>query len=104
MLCGDRMKRPTRDPIVSTASQRFLQQHTLPATYLRQAERYVDPLIPQIRKSSMQCRPLMLGINGCQGSGKTTLTAYLSLRLEEEGMRVANLSLDDFYQIGRAHV
>lgn len=43
-------------------------------------------------------RPLLLGISGAQGTGKTTLANYLSEQLRQEsGWSVANLSIDDFY-------
>lgn len=40
---------------------------------------------------------LTLGICGAQGSGKSTLVAGLARRLEDDGLRVAVLSLDDLY-------
>jgi len=41
--------------------------------------------------------PLLVGIQGLQGSGKTTMTSCLALLLEQAGYRVAVLSLDDLY-------
>lgn len=46
-------------------------------------------------------RPLILGIAGAQGSGKSTIARLLAGRLEAKGIRSAVLSLDDFY-FGRA--
>ena len=41
---------------------------------------------------------LFVGINGAQGTGKSTLAAFLRLALESNaGWRVAVLSIDDFY-------
>ena len=41
---------------------------------------------------------LLLGINGAQGTGKSTLADFLACSLEQaEGWRVAVLSVDDFY-------
>ena len=43
-------------------------------------------------------RPLIVGINGAQGTGKSTLTRFLALLLESEfGLRTAAFSLDDIY-------
>lgn len=42
-------------------------------------------------------KPLVVGISGAQGSGKTTLVAHLVAQLETSGLRVARLSLDDLY-------
>jgi len=41
--------------------------------------------------------PLVVGICGAQGSGKTTLAVALAAMLEAEGVAVATLSLDDLY-------
>ena len=46
-------------------------------------------------------RPLILGLCGAQGSGKTTLAAQLTQRLSARGVRIATLSLDDLY-LGKA--
>ena len=41
---------------------------------------------------------MLLGINGAQGTGKSTLADFLKLALEtQRGWRVAVLSIDDFY-------
>jgi D-glycerate 3-kinase len=40
---------------------------------------------------------VVVGIQGGQGTGKTTLSAYLSARLEKRGCSVVSFSLDDFY-------
>ncbi len=42
-------------------------------------------------------RPVVIGICGAQGSGKTTLVAALARRLGDHGLRCAALSLDDLY-------
>ncbi len=42
-------------------------------------------------------KPFVLGICGAQGSGKSTLSEGLAERLEDEGMTIALLSLDDLY-------
>ncbi|MDC7676400.1 kinase [Asticcacaulis machinosus] len=42
-------------------------------------------------------KPLIVGICGAQGCGKSTLTEAVRQRLEGEGVRAAVLSLDDLY-------
>jgi len=42
-------------------------------------------------------RPLVVGVCGSQGSGKSTVCKTLTTRLTQAGLRVANLSLDDLY-------
>jgi D-glycerate 3-kinase len=41
--------------------------------------------------------PLLAGICGPQGSGKSTMAAFVAALLEAEGLRTAILSLDDLY-------
>ena len=57
------------------------------------------PLAIQLASSQQQLgRPLIQGILGGQGTGKTTLAAVLSLILTHLGYRTLNLSLDDLYK------
>lgn len=42
-------------------------------------------------------RPVLVGLTGAQGSGKSTSARRLADRLERAGHRTAMLSLDDFY-------
>lgn len=78
---------------------RFLQQQTLPADYLDQARRWFDPVAARVAAHcSGASRPLLVGINGAQGSGKTTLGDYLCQWLVQEGgLRALSLSIDDVY-------
>jgi len=41
--------------------------------------------------------PILLGINGAQGTGKSTLARLLVALLQTRGLRTINLSIDDFY-------
>lgn len=45
--------------------------------------------------------PLVIGICGAQGSGKTTITAILAALLADAGLAVVGVSIDDLY-LGRA--
>jgi D-glycerate 3-kinase len=57
------------------------------------------PLALQLASSQQQLgRPLIQGILGGQGTGKTTLAAVLSLILTHIGYRTLSLSLDDLYK------
>ncbi len=42
-------------------------------------------------------RPSVFGISGVQGSGKSTLARQMAVLAQQRGLRVAVLSLDDFY-------
>lgn len=41
--------------------------------------------------------PLVVGVCGSQGSGKSTVCNTLTMRFTQSGLRVANLSIDDLY-------
>lgn len=41
--------------------------------------------------------PILVGLAGAQGSGKSTMAPRLARRLEKTGLRTAVLALDDFY-------
>ena len=77
----------------------FVQRHELPASYREHAQLWFDPLVADIAlHQSGAGRALLVGLNGCQGSGKTTLGAYLVEALAaQHGLRALAFSLDDFY-------
>lgn len=78
----------------------FLDLHRLPPAYLEQAARWFEPVAEQVaaHRSGASC-PLVVGINGAQGSGKTTLSAYVCEWLvRERGLRALSLSIDDVYR------
>lgn len=71
----------------------------LPPEFIDIAHNYYIPLANYLaRASQQQSTPFFIAINGCQGSGKSTLTAFLSEFFEQEQhKKVAIISLDDFY-------
>lgn len=76
----------------------FLERHKLSDAYAHQAQRFFDPLCSQLIQHQQQAgRPIIVGINGCQGSGKTTLADYLVMQLQAQGQASIALSIDDFY-------
>jgi D-glycerate 3-kinase len=77
----------------------FIQQEKLPPSYLLDATQCFLPLVQALEADIRQNNdgPLLVGINGAQGTGKSTLAKLLSSLLSTRGYRVANLSLDDFY-------
>ena len=75
----------------------LIQQERLPADFTTTVDRYYRPLAERVAGWS-QNQPIVLGINGGQGTGKSTMAAFLKELLEDEyGKRVAVLSIDDFY-------
>jgi len=84
--------------VSAEALDRFIAAHRLPASFRTTAARHFEPLADWLRGQLAGHTPFFLGINGAQGTGKSTLAAFLSLSLEESGDgTVAILSLDDFY-------
>ena len=77
----------------------FIQQERLPSTYLLDATQYFLPLVRDIKAEIQSSRkgPFLIGINGAQGTGKSTLAKLLSALLTSSGYRTVNLSIDDFY-------
>lgn len=67
------------------------------ARFRSNAEQYFLPLADWLEALDCRDQPVVAGINGAQGSGKTTLTSFLRQLLLARGKRVAVLSLDDFY-------
>lgn len=79
--------------------QGFLTAHRLPSAYGDLAYKWFLPLAEDlVRKQQDQAGPLVIGINGSQGSGKSTLGALLRQLFETRfGLRAVDLSIDDFY-------
>jgi len=77
---------------------RFIAEHRLPDSFRNTATKCYEPLAAWLRRRLARRTPFLLGVNGAQGTGKSTLAAYLALTLGESGHRnVAILSIDDFY-------
>ncbi|CAG9998000.1 unnamed protein product [Clonostachys byssicola] len=55
------------------------------------------PFILEQLRSHSTSRPLVIGLNGVQGAGKTTLVSALANALEQEGAPTLVCSIDDFY-------
>lgn len=78
--------------------QSFLNMHQLPDSYLDQAFSAYQIVINDILNRLKTKHPIVLGINGCQGSGKSTTAAFLQHSFEAiHKLKVVNISLDDFY-------
>jgi D-glycerate 3-kinase len=81
------------------ALEQFAQQERLPPAYLDTVEQWFLPLAEDImQRIARSPEALVVGVSGCQGSGKTTLASLLVLLLRELlGLKGVNLSIDDFY-------
>ncbi|APD94285.1 kinase [Alteromonas mediterranea] len=77
----------------------FLTTHQLPSSYVETAQKWFTPLCEQLLKHQEGAtKPFIVGINGSQGSGKSTLTSFIEYYLSSvHGKQVVSLSIDDFY-------
>ena len=77
----------------------FLKEHRLPPSFLKTADEWYVPLAERLAKQhAVVGRTLLIGVNGSQGAGKSTLAALLTQLLAEDfGLKAIDLSIDDFY-------
>ena len=89
----------TPDTGASRWQLEFLQQHSLTPAYLTSAAKWFTPLVTAIQDLHAKRKmPLLVGLNGSQGSGKTTASDYLCQALQHQwGLSALSISLDDFY-------
>lgn len=82
---------------IDTVITELINQQQLPAHYGALVTEYLLPLSAQLAKRHRQ-RPVVIGINGGQGSGKSTLCVFLKAILQQQYQKnTVVLSLDDFY-------
>ena len=82
----------------SQTIRKFIEKEHLPETYFTDANKYFVPLLKLIiTKASESDTPLVVGVSGAQGTGKTSLSELLNEMLAIEGFNVARFSIDDFY-------
>ena len=93
------MTESTQTPRIPDWQAALLARHSLGRGYLERAQEWFDPLAGSIAAHHNSAgRPVLVGLNGSQGSGKTTLCDYLQTALtEQHGKRALALSIDDFY-------
>jgi D-glycerate 3-kinase len=75
-----------------------MEREALPAEFARQIEHLWGPLADWISgQRNALARPLVVGLCGPQGSGKSTGAEALGLLFKTSGVRAAVLGLDDLY-------
>jgi len=82
---------------MSEAVAALIEHEGLPAGYREIVERYWQPLADEIVRRAAERSPLIVGINGAQGAGKSTLCRFLEVLLERRGSHAVTLSIDDLY-------
>ncbi len=95
---------PFHTPAVEAPLKKVLEKaiahHQLPAHFLQTIERWYMPVAKDIaHRVSIHPKTLIVGVQGCQGSGKSTLSVFLQRILEQQfNLSTAVLSIDDFYR------
>jgi D-glycerate 3-kinase len=86
------------DPRLQQELQALATREQMPEGFMSTVERFYAPLATSIaqRHKALQ-RMTVIGICGPQGSGKSTMTAFLELLLRQSGLKTAILSIDDLY-------
>ena len=82
----------------SALIQDFAELNALPDSFVQDAQRWLIPLADSLRARIMLTNSesgahdaLLIGVSGCQGSGKSTASELLANLLQAEGMRTATL-------------
>ncbi len=89
----------TLNPPCADNIANFLSLHRLPECYAQTIETHFSPIAEALAQRC-QTKPdqsLWVAINGCQGSGKTTMAAALVMLLQQHQLQAVALSIDDFY-------
>lgn len=79
--------------------QALIEREGLPPGYAEVVGQWWQPLAQQIAgQARLRHRPLLVGINGSQGSGKSTMSTFVAELLRQGfGLKTAVISLDDLY-------
>ncbi len=87
---------PSSEPVID-ACRKLIQEQRLPADFMQVVTETYLPLADMLLTHLTE-QPLMVNINGAQGTGKSTLTSFIKLIIETRlNAPVAAFSLDDFY-------
>lgn len=85
-------------PLISILQQEILQRN-LPSDFMDTVENSYLPVAEEIRRlREIEKDNLVVNFNGSQGSGKSTITAFLRLILIYQfNLNTVEISIDDFY-------
>ena len=85
---------------ISKRLDKFLKANSLPESYIDWAKDNFQPVLELIVESHKKNpkSTQIFGINGCQGSGKTTIASFICEFISAElDIQTIALSMDDFY-------
>lgn len=84
------------DPTLTQTIEAYCQQHALTCPSTQSLDTLYKPLADHITQWQHN-KPLIVGISGSPGSGKSVLAMWLQLILQHQGQNTVSLSIDDFY-------
>ncbi|MFC3121796.1 kinase [Agaribacter flavus] len=79
--------------------EHFLAQQKLPPSYWSIAQKWFIPMFEQLASHQIDTNaPILIGVNGAQGSGKSTVTELMVAFFNDvAGIPTIGFSIDDFY-------
>jgi len=81
-----------------TAIKQLLAQEKLSTTFEQEVLPHYAQLASAVAKAQdIKNAPLLVAVNGAQGTGKSTLALFIQAFLQEKGKPTAVLSIDDLY-------
>lgn len=84
---------------LQTLVREAIQQYQLPVNFDRSVEQFYLPVVEDMVQRCQMDKPLLIGIQGSQGSGKTTFASFIKLIAGSKfGKHCVSMSLDDFYR------
>lgn len=84
-------------PTAQTIIERFITAERLPPEFAEAAQNYYLPLSDYIIRRRRGAAPLLVGVNGAQGTGKSTLSLLLKQLLQAQHLQCVVISIDDLY-------
>ena len=86
-------------PDLTTTIQKLINQESLPDSYADTVKKTILPLAQHLHSLRQdRSEPIVIGIHGAQGTGKSTLTEFLrELLTTHYRIPTASFSLDDLY-------
>ena len=97
---GDNNENIDKNPY-NLALKSTLDEHKLPDSYFQTVKNYLEPISTELHtliENNKKSTKLVLGVQGTQGSGKSTCSDFLKCILESRHQKnVVVLSIDDFY-------
>lgn len=86
-------------PVLENTLQQEIQRRSLPENFMQTIENWYLPVAEKIfETANNKTGTFLVSFNGSQGSGKSTITAFLKILLNHQfNLTTVEVSIDDFY-------